>query len=114
MLPAQPDRRALDRARVATPILANKYIDGFPYVVELLDVSPDGMRLRTTLEPRVDVESFSLEVGIPGLANRIWLWAKRVRREGKFEAVRLLGTEMFDRAYLVQLTRWHGQARSSA
>ncbi len=104
-------RRSEIRAQVAMPIWLNKYIGGFPYVAELIDLSPDGMRIRTTLEPRVDVDSFSLELGLPGMANRIWLWAKRVRREGKYEALKFMGTELLDRAYLSQLTRWHAQAR---
>lgn len=103
------DRRIETRAHVAMPIWLNKYIEGFPYVAELVDISADGMRIRTTLEPNVDVDSFSVELGVPGMSNRIWLWAKRVRREGKYEALKLMGTELFDRAYLTQLTRWHAQ-----
>ena len=108
------DRRNESRAPVATPIWVNKYIGGFPYIAQLVDVSADGLRIRTTLQPEVDVDSFALELGVPGMPNRIWLWCKCVRRDGKFEALRLLGTELFDRAYLTQLTRWHAQARSPA
>jgi hypothetical protein len=108
------ERRIETRARVLAPIWLNKHIGGFPYLAELMDISPEGLRIRTTLEPNVDVDSFCVELGIPGMANRIWLWARRVRRDGKYEALRLLGTELFDRAYLMQLTRWHAQARSLA
>ena len=103
------NRREQSRALIATPIWLNKYIEGFPYVAELVDISADGMRIRTTLEPNVDVDSFSVELGVPGMANRIWLWAKRVRRDGKFEALKFMGTELLDRAYLTQLARWHSQ-----
>ncbi len=106
------NRREQSRAMIATPIWLNKYIEGFPYVAELVDISADGMRIRTTLEPNVDVDSFSVELGVPGMANRIWLWAKRVRRDGKFEALKFMGTELLDRAYLSQLARWHAQVRS--
>lgn len=111
---AATNRRVQPRALVATPIWLNKYIEGFPYVAELIDISSEGMRIRTTLEPNVDVDSFSVELGVPGMSNRIWLWAKRVRRVGKVEALKFMGTELFDRAYLSQLARWHSQARSQA
>jgi hypothetical protein len=105
------ERRIETRTSVLAPIWLNKHVGGFPYLAELVDLSPDGMRIRTTLEPEVDVESFSLEFGIPGMANQVWLWARRVRREGKFEGLQLLGTELLDRAYLAQLVRWHSLSR---
>ena len=106
-----PERRIDIRTPVLTPIWLNKHVGGFPYLAELVDVSPDGMRIRTTLEPDTDVASFSLEFGIPGLDKQVWLWARRVRREGKFEGLQLLGTELFDRACLAQLVRLHSLSR---
>ena len=101
------DRRSSLRGTPNVPVWVNKYIDGYPYLAELLDVSSEGLLLRTTLEPeRAQPESFAVEVGVPGTAHRLWLWAKSVRRGAGRQAVQLVGTELFDRAYLNQLVRW--------
>jgi hypothetical protein len=100
------DRRSGLRGTPNVQVWVNKYIDGYPYLAELVDVSGTGLLLRTTLEPDAQPESFAVEVGVPGTSHRLWLWAKSVRREVGRQAVQLVGTELFDRAYLEQLVRW--------
>ena len=101
------DRRQAARARLSVPFWVNKYIDGYPHLAELEDVSEDGILLRTTCEPSRQEDFCSLEVGVAGSPRRMWLWARNVRRVGNRQALRLVGTELFDRAYLKQLVRWH-------
>ncbi|CAN5549780.1 hypothetical protein BH09MYX1_BH09MYX1_65160 [soil metagenome] len=106
------DRRSSLRGSPNVRVWVNKYIDGYPYLAELLDISGSGLLLRTTLEPDVEAQpdSFTVEVGVPGTAHRLWLWAKNVRRDAGVQAVKLVGTELFDRAYLEQLVRWSRDA----
>jgi hypothetical protein len=99
------DRRIAPRVRV--PLLCNKHLEGTPYLAEVMDLSEDGLLLRTTIEPERQPEHFTLEVGVPGNPQRLWLWARSVRRLGAMQAVRLVGVELFDRAVLAQLVRWH-------
>jgi hypothetical protein len=99
------DRRTAPRARV--PLLCNKHVEGTPYLAEVVDLSEDGLLLRTTIEPKNQAEHFTLEVGVPGNPQRLWLWARVVRRFGAMQAVKLVGVELFDRAVLAQLVRWH-------
>jgi hypothetical protein len=103
------ERRRSSRARLE-PLFCNKYIDGMPYLAEVVDVSPTGILLRTTIEPVRQPDcfsgSFSIELDVPGNPIRLWLWGRTVRREGQYHAIELLGTELFDRASLAQLVRW--------
>jgi hypothetical protein len=102
------DRRTALRGSPNVQVWVNKYIDGYPYLAELVDVSGSGLLLRTTVEPDAQPDSFAVEVGVPGTTHRLWLWARSVRRDvsQRAQAVKLVGTELFDRAYLEQLVRW--------
>jgi hypothetical protein len=88
------------------PVFCNKYIDGMPYLAEILDISKDGLLLRTTIEPHTHQTSFAIELEFPGNPTKLWLWARSVRKSGNHQAVTLVGTELFDRACLAQLVRW--------
>ncbi len=99
------ERRSSNRARLE-PLFCNKYIDGLPYLAEVVDLSEAGLLLRTTIEPEKQPECFSIELDVPGNPTRMWLWARTVRRERGLQAVELVGTELFDRASLAQLVRW--------
>lgn len=99
------ERRSSNRARLE-PIFCNKYVDGLPYLAKIVDVSEEGLLLRTTIEPEKYAECFSIELQVPGNPTTLWLWARTVRRTNGEHAVRLIGTELFDRASLAQLVRW--------
>lgn len=102
------DRRRSARARL--PLFCNKHVEGTPYLAEVVDVSPTGLLLRTTIEPAGQPDRFTVELDVPGNPTRLWLWARTVRRDGDLQAVELLGTELFDRASLAQLVRWRASS----
>jgi len=101
------ERRVSVRARLAKPLWLNKYIEGHPYLSELLDVSEDGLLIRVIREPLNQEDSFPLELGVPGTPHRMWLWARSVRRVGETQAVRVSYADMLERAQLRQLVRWN-------
>ena len=96
------ERRTDGRARFAG-IFANKYIDGTPHVVELLDVSPSGVQIRRILEPESPTPTYPLELSIGGLI--LWAWTRRVWRRGNREALRIVSADALDRARLRKLLR---------
>lgn len=96
------DRRTDGRARFAG-IFANKYIDGTPHVVELLDVSASGLQVRRILEPESPTPTYPLELSIGGLT--LWAWTRRVWRRGNREALRIVSADVVDRARLRKFLR---------
>lgn len=104
--PIDTERRRTHRAHLG-PLFCNKYIEGIPYLAEVVDLSPTGLLLRTTIEPDCSsASSFSIELDVPGNPTRLWLWGRTVRQGGGYHAIELIGTELFDRASLAQLVRW--------
>jgi hypothetical protein len=93
------ERRRANRARLGR-VLFNKYIDGFPHMAELVDLSASGMLVRRIHEPALPRDFFPVELGIPGTAERMWLWARRVWTSGDREALRFVGIDPIDRARL--------------
>jgi hypothetical protein len=89
------DRRGDGRARFAGTF-ANKYIDGIPHVVELLDVSASGLQVRRILEPESESLTYPLEVCLGGVT--LWAWTRRVWRRGNREALRIVAADTVDRA----------------
>lgn len=87
----------------AEPNFANKYIDGLPYTVEILDVSPTGFSVRNILEPSTTKETFALELCLD--EKRFFTWARRVRRDGDHEAYQILAIDPLDRARLKKFLR---------
>jgi len=84
---------------------ANKYIDGMPFAVEVLDVSPSGLAVRRISEPETDsLDTFALELCVDG-DHRMFTWARRVRRSGSKEAYRILAADPLDRARLRKFLR---------
>jgi hypothetical protein len=101
-------RRISRRARLGEhSLFLNKYVDGFPHLAELLDVSESGMLIRTIREPLNRDTTFTLELGIPGSAHRMWLWAEVVRKTGTLQAIRIAHADLLERAQLRQLVRWN-------
>jgi hypothetical protein len=89
------DRRGDGRARFAG-VFANKYIDGIPHVVELLDVSASGLQVRRILEPESASMTYPLELSLGGIT--LWAWTRRVWRRGNREALRIVSADPLDRA----------------
>ena len=101
------DRRYYPRARFAG-VLLNKYIDGYPYAVEMLDLSERGMRIRQIREPNTRSQYFSLEVELPATTDhaegrRIWLWARQVWSRNGEQALRFVGLEDDERTALAMV-----------
>jgi hypothetical protein len=107
------DRRSQPRARLG-PVLLNKYIDGFPHMAVLVDISESGMLLRKIHEPNLPRSYYSVELAVPssydsadddGL-DRIWLWTRSVRVTGEYEeyqALRFVGLDPETRAKIARL-----------
>lgn len=96
------ERRADGRARFAG-IFANKFIDGIPHLVELVDVSATGLQVRRILEPESSTTTYPLQLSIGGVT--FWAWTRRVWRRGNREALRLVSTDTVDHARLRKFLR---------
>jgi endonuclease/exonuclease/phosphatase family metal-dependent hydrolase len=105
------ERRVSTRARLmGRSLWLNKHVDGFPYLAEVVEVSENGMLLRTIREPSNPQRTFTLEFEIPGSSHRMWLWAELVRSSGSLQAVRIHHADLLERAQLRQLVRWNAAA----
>lgn len=98
------ERRKQPRANFGG-VLFNKYIDGLPHAVELLELSTNGMLVRTILEPDVPRDFYSLELGLPGCAERIWLWARKVWTRDNRQALRFMAVDPRDHERIDELVR---------
>jgi hypothetical protein len=96
------ERRGDGRARFAGTF-ANKYIEGIPHVVELLDVSASGLQVRRILEPESTSMTYPLELSVGGVT--LWAWTRRVWRRGNREALRIVSADPLDRARLRKFLR---------
>lgn len=96
------DRRGDGRARCAG-VFANKYIDGIPHVVEIIDVSATGLKVRRILEPENATLTYPLELSMGGAT--LWAWTRRVWRRGNREALRIVSADSVDRARLRKFLR---------
>jgi hypothetical protein len=109
------DRRRGTRTTLRGGAFANKYIEGRPYTVELVDVSPGGVGIRKICEPDgmsmsismrtgPSADSFTLELWPSG--SRLFAWARRIRSWGDDrEAYRILAAEPIDCARLAKFLR---------
>ncbi len=84
------DRRN-DR-RKPVDIFFNKFLEGYPYLCRAIDVSPSGVLVETYAEPEMDADRFPLELRLPGDDDTLWIWARRVRRHGKTQALEFVST----------------------
>ncbi len=78
------DRRAALRKPIS--IFFNKYILGYPHLCETLDLSATGLLARSFGEPTDLLQSFSMELRLPGERESAWVWAKGVWRAGRTQA----------------------------
>jgi hypothetical protein len=99
---AASDRRR--EPRLPMGAFANKYIDGRPYTVELVDASMGGVAIRRIAEPEsASAESFTLEMWVDG--RPIFAWARRVRSHGDREAYQIISANPLDRARIRKFLR---------
>ena len=97
-----PENRKHARARMQG-FFANKFIDGIPHTIEVLDASAGGLRVRKILEPETTTDTFPLELCIGG--HRFFAWTRRVWAKDDREALRIVGTDPLDRARLRKFLR---------
>ena len=96
MIPFSERRR---HPRALLPgVLANKFIDGRPYMVEIIEATKGGFSTRRIREPETTAESFSVELSVGGPS--FFAYARRVRREGARESYRFVAVDAIDRARL--------------
>lgn len=79
------ERRSCERKPF--DVYFNKFLDGYPYLCRGVDVSEKGILVETFAEPNVDAERFPLELRLPEDDETLWLWARRVRRDGTRQAL---------------------------
>lgn len=90
--------------RTKLEVFANRYIDGQPYAVAVVDASPGGLRVRTMLEPDTEGrETFPIEIRVDGV--RIWAWTRRVWKRGDEEALKIVSADPLERARFRKLLR---------
>ena len=100
------DRRGEPRAGIYDElgvVLLNKYVDGSPHIVQLVDLSEGGMLVRKIHEPEPARDFYSIEIEVPQSNKRLWLWTRRVWSARNWEALRFVGVGTKDRAQLRSL-----------
>jgi hypothetical protein len=95
--------RRIDGRATLEGAFANKFIDGIPHTVQILDASSSGLRVRRILEPETSCDTFPVELMLGGV--RLFAWTKRVWRRGDREALRIMAAEPLDRARLRKFLR---------
>ena len=74
-------------SRKSVDVFFNRFLNGYPYLCRAVDLSTTALLVETFAEPESDANRFSLEFRFPGDKESLWLWARRVRREGQREAL---------------------------
>ena len=97
--------RRRSHRRQPIDILFNKYLRGHPFLCRGVDLSPDGMRVRSFTEPDSGDESFSIELRLPGDDESLWVWARSVWRTGGEQAITFLAMADADRERLNRYVR---------
>lgn len=77
-------------------VFANKFIDGIPHTVEVLNVSRDAIGLRRILEPESSADAFAVELCFGD--QRFWAWTRVLWRRGSREALRIVGADPIEHA----------------
>ncbi|MEB2313802.1 MAG: PilZ domain-containing protein [Sorangiineae bacterium] len=85
------DRRRIVRQPI--DVFFNKYLDGAPYLCRSVDLSPRGMLADVFGEPDELADSFPLELQLCDDQPRIWVWARRVRKDGKRQAFEFMAMD---------------------
>jgi hypothetical protein len=72
-------------------VFFNKYLGGHPHLCRALDLSPTGMQVVVLSEPDGAMDSFPLELRLPGDQKTLWLWGRSVRRSDRKQAIEFVG-----------------------
>lgn len=103
-LPPNEDRRRTPRTTLRPGVYCNTFVDGHPFLGQILDLSPTGIRLKRVGTPVENTRAWTpLELGIPGEARRIFLCGERVRDTGDDASYVFVGLEPGDEAFLSEL-----------
>lgn len=78
------------QTRVPVDLFFNKYLDGYPYLCRGLNLSRTGLLAMTFSEPEQKMESFSIELRLPGEKSSLWLWARGVWRQSDCQAMQFV------------------------
>lgn len=65
--------------RASLDIYLNKYVGGVPYLTRTTDISPQGIRLATLIEPAHDARKVGLQFQLPGSSEVIYAEGEIVR-----------------------------------
>jgi hypothetical protein len=63
------------------------------------------MLVRKFHEPDVARDFYTVELGVPGRSERMWLWTRRVWEIGELMALRFVGIDPLDRLRLAKLVQ---------
>ena len=85
-----------------------------PYLCRTLDVSPSGLLAATFVEPLDQPNRFPLELRLPNSSESIWLWARTVRRTGRFQAMTFEKVSRRERVKLQAQLRAGARTRASS
>jgi len=85
-----------ENPRKPVEVFFNKYVGGYPHLCRALDISRTGVQAVNLGQPETHMQSFSLELRLPGEKGTFWLWARRVRSEGRREALEFVATSPED------------------
>lgn len=96
----QTERRSFD-------VFFNKFLDGHPYLCRSVDLSRSGILCDVFMQPDTRHEAFPLELELPGIARRLWVWGNKVRTFGTREAIRFVSLHTEDRIALDRFLREH-------
>jgi hypothetical protein len=69
--------------RQAVDVFLNKFIGGYPHLCRVIDISPRGIQIARHREPVTHMQSFQLELRLPGDSHTLWLWARSVSERGR-------------------------------
>src|SRR5688572_25679498 len=83
------ERRTSPRKPV--DVFFNRFLDGYPYLCLAVDLSEKAVLVETYFEPDSRAERFPLELRFPGDKQSLWLWARRLWRQGQREALEFVG-----------------------
>lgn len=81
------------QTRVPVDLFFNKYLDGYPYLCRGLNLSRTGILAMTFSEPEPKLDSFSIELRLPGDKSSLWLWARGVWRRSERQAIEFVAPD---------------------
>lgn len=96
--------------RTTVDLYLNKYIEGYPYTCRAVDISHGGILLECLNEPVHDRKFYPIELGVPGVADRIWVWTRSVWTHGRTQALRFVAMDALDELLLEQFIESQGAA----